>query len=120
MDYVINDHEINVPVVTLDSYCKEENITEIDFIKIDVEGFEKEVFDGAPNILCKIKPKFIQMEFNWHQLFKNASLYLFSEYLVDYDVYQLIYKGWVKRDPKDPLCNIYSYSNFIFVRRDVK
>ena len=92
-------------------------IKEIDLIKIDTEGFEAEVFEGAKKTFTIIKPKFIQMEFNWHQIFRNTSLNFFAEKLPDYDVYQLIPNGWVKRDPKDPLVNIYLFSNFVFVRK---
>ena len=105
-------------MTTLDGYCKAKNITEIDLVKIDTEGFELEVFEGAINTFAKIKPKFIQIEFNWHQLFRNTSLNLFAEKLPNYDIYQLVHSGWVKRDAKDPLTNIYLFSNFIFVRID--
>lgn len=104
-----------MPVITLDSYFKDNNIVKVDFIKIDTEGFESEVFKGAEKIFKELKPKFIQIEFNWHQLFRNTSLYYFAQRLTEYDMYQLIPNGWILRDPKDPLVNIYSYSNFIFV-----
>ncbi|SHF98590.1 FkbM family methyltransferase [Vibrio gazogenes] len=117
VSYVSNDEQVDVPVVTLDAYCEENNITEIDFVKIDTEGFESEVFEGAKHTFAVIKPKFIQIEFNWHQLFRNISLNFFAEKLPDYDVYQLIPNGWIKRDAKDPLTNIYHFSNFIFVRK---
>lgn len=118
VSYVSNEENINVPVTTLDCYCEANNITEIDLVKIDTEGFESEVFEGALNTFTKIKPKFIQIEFNWHQLFRNTSLNFFAEKLPNYDVYQLLHSGWVKRDAKDPLANIYHFSNFVFVRID--
>ena len=65
----------------------------------------------------ELKPKFIKMEFNWHQLFRNASLNYFSELLPNYDVYQLVPNGWIRRDSKDPFSNIYLFSNFVFVMR---
>jgi FkbM family methyltransferase len=43
--------KINVKCETIDNYCKINNITKIDFIKIDVEGAEKMVLDGANNML---------------------------------------------------------------------
>lgn len=116
VSYIKNEMKTEVEVVTLDSYCAEKSIKIIDFIKIDVEGFEPEVFKGASEVFNKIKPKFIQIEFNWHHLFRNTSLLYFSEKLPNYDCYQLIYDGWIKRDPKDPLTNIYHFSNFVFVR----
>lgn len=116
VSYIKNEMKTNVEVVTLDSYCAYKSITTIDFIKIDVEGFELEVFKGASEVFNKIKSKFIQIEFNWHHLFRNTSLLYFSEKLPNYDCYQLIYDGWIKRDPRDPLTNIYHFANFVFVR----
>jgi FkbM family methyltransferase len=43
--------QINVKCETIDNYCKINNIEKIDFIKIDVEGAEKMVLDGANNML---------------------------------------------------------------------
>ena len=117
INYVSNEEKVSVPVVTLDTYFKDKNITQVDFIKIDTEGFESEVFKGASRIFAELKPKYIQIEFNWHQLFRNTSLHYFSQLLQSYEMYQLIPNGWILRDPKDPLVNVYSYSNFIFVLR---
>jgi FkbM family methyltransferase len=47
----------NVKCQTLDSYCKERAISDIDFIKIDVEGAEKHIFDGAKEMLSSKKIK---------------------------------------------------------------
>jgi FkbM family methyltransferase len=117
VSYVSNEEQALVPVVTLDSYCQEHQISEIDFIKIDTEGYEAEVFKGAERVLHEIKPKFIQIEFNWHQLFRNTSLHYFSELLPEYQVFQLLPNGWINRDPRSPLSNIFEFSNFVFVRR---
>jgi len=117
IEYTSNRLKTTVPVVTLDSYCEKNNINHIDFLKIDVEGFESDVFDGAQKIFSELKPKFIQIEFNWHQLFCNKSLNWFAEQLPDYDVYQLIPNNWVQRNPVDPLSNLFLFSNFVFVRK---
>ena len=42
---------LNVKCQTLDSYCSEHSIQQIDFIKIDVEGAEKIVLEGAKGLL---------------------------------------------------------------------
>lgn len=42
---------LNVKCQTLDTYCELNNIHEIGFIKIDVEGGEKTILDGAKNML---------------------------------------------------------------------
>lgn len=44
---------IRVQVLTLDAYLREHSVTTVDFIKIDVEGGELDVFKGAENLLRK-------------------------------------------------------------------
>jgi len=60
MTDIMDSESILVPVVTLDSTLKD---TQIDGIKIDVEGFELEVLKGAANILKKSQP-WLFVEFN--------------------------------------------------------
>jgi len=43
--------KICVDVVTLDNYLEKLGIQQVDFLKIDAEGFEPEVLGGASNIL---------------------------------------------------------------------
>ena len=38
-------------VITLDDYCREMNISKINLLKIDVQGFENQVLKGAKEIL---------------------------------------------------------------------
>ena len=45
--YLNNKEKLEIELTTIDDYCIENNIREIDFIKIDTEGFEKEVFEGG-------------------------------------------------------------------------
>ena len=45
-------HFNQVPTVSLDSYCEKLGITGIDFLKIDVEGMEPNVLDGAVRLLA--------------------------------------------------------------------
>lgn len=116
--YILNEQKTDVPVVTLDSYCEANGITEIDLVKIDTEGYESEVFEGAKKTFAEVRPNFVQIEFNWHQMFRNTSLNFFAEKLPNYALYQLIPKGWVRRDARDPLSNIYLFSNFVFVLQD--
>lgn len=118
VSYLDNKDTLELPITSLDLYLDDKEINEINLIKIDTEGFESEVLNGANKTICKFKPQFIQIEFNWHQLFRNKTLNWFAERLTDYDCYQLLPDNWIKRDPKDPLSNIFLYSNFIFVRNN--
>jgi len=50
-------NKLNVKCKKLDTYCKENNIDVIDFVKIDVEGAEKYIFEGANELLKNNKIK---------------------------------------------------------------
>mgnify|MGYP003975370007 CR=1 FL=1 len=47
---------VGASAVTLDNFIKENNITQIDFIKLDVDGFEYSVLSGGEKILEIFKP----------------------------------------------------------------
>ena len=94
---------------------------EIDLLKIDTEGYELEVLAGASDTLANLRPKFVQLEFNWHQLFCGQSLWRFSTLLPGYRPYQLLPNGtgWHAVDPRASVANVYCFANFVFVRDDV-
>ncbi|ATU67334.1 FkbM family methyltransferase [Piscinibacter gummiphilus] len=54
----------SVAVGTLDDYCTEHGIDHIDLLKIDVEGFELKVLQGAKRMLAERRLDVIQFEFN--------------------------------------------------------
>ena len=47
-----NTRTIEVPIASLDNFCQRTGIEHIDLIKIDVEGFEFAVLEGATKILA--------------------------------------------------------------------
>lgn len=48
---------------TVDEYCKQKGIQEIDFLKIDTEGYDFRVLLGAKEIIDNKKVKYIQFEY---------------------------------------------------------
>jgi FkbM family methyltransferase len=51
-----------VEAITVDSFCQEQGIEKIDYLKIDVEGAESDVIQGASNLLTKKAIRFLQFE----------------------------------------------------------
>ena len=117
----LNKNKIVVDVKQLDYFEDYFKDKKIDFIKIDTEGFEYEVLKGAEKILKLHKPKFIQLEFNWHQLIRNHSMYDLFKLVNSYDVFRILPHGkkLIHVDPSRPENNIYHLSNYVFIRDDI-
>ena len=126
IDYLRNNNKkIKCKINTLDNLLKKKiklKIKKIDLIKIDTEGFEFEVLKGAQKTIKKLKPKYIQLEYNWHHLFKNINLFYFSKNLKNYDTYKILpfSKKLMKIDSSKPEHNYFNYSNIVFVRKKIK
>jgi FkbM family methyltransferase len=54
---------VTVPVTTLDRIAAAHGLHRLDLVKVDVEGFESEVLDGAAAAIARYRPAFI-LEFN--------------------------------------------------------
>ena len=54
---------VDVPVTTLDRYVANAGLARVDFIKMDVEGFEPAVLEGASATVGRFRPP-VWMEFN--------------------------------------------------------
>lgn len=57
--------QVKVPVSTIDVFVQERRLNTVDFIKIDVEGFEMQVLKGGHHTLVNLKPRmFIELDDN--------------------------------------------------------
>jgi FkbM family methyltransferase len=54
---------VHISAATLDSILAREGIDEVDVLKVDVEGFEGQVFEGATKLLARSKAPTIIFEF---------------------------------------------------------
>jgi len=123
IDYLKNNkNQIKCSLDTLDNFTKKNKKiinSRIDLVKIDTEGFELEVLKGAEKTIKKFKPKYIQIEYNWHHLFKNTNLYYFSRYLKNYNTYKILpfSKRLLKINTERPEHNYFNYSNIVFIRK---
>ena len=53
-----------MPTTTLDTFVEQHGIKNIDFLKIDTEGFELEVLQGAKQLLSEGKIGTVIFEYN--------------------------------------------------------
>lgn len=82
-----------VPVGTLDEYCYREGVDHIDLLKIDVEGFEMKVLQGAKRMLAEGRIDVIQFEFNEMNVVARTFFNDFASCLDTHRLYRLLPHG---------------------------
>jgi FkbM family methyltransferase len=119
IEYLNNKERVAVTVKTLDQIWLQSGPAErLDFIKIDSEGWERDILDGAHETLRRTQPKAIQLEFNRHHLMRGQTLLSIAKRLENYTLFQLLPNRIEPRDPTTTLANIFQYSNFAFIHQD--
>jgi FkbM family methyltransferase len=68
------DFEVEIETTTLDDFCADENIENIDFLQIDVQGADLDVLQGAVNLLSR-SVLGIQIEVEFSPLYKDQPLF---------------------------------------------
>lgn len=84
-------HVEDVPVTTLDAVHAEQRLSEVQLIKVDVEGFEPQVFAGGKRFFAEVKPKVVVFEENRKSKDLPDSIQIIQSY--GYDVFSLP-KSW--------------------------
>jgi FkbM family methyltransferase len=65
---------VEIETTTLDQFCKTENISNIDFLQIDVQGADLDVLEGAVTLLSR-SVLGIQIEVEFAELYKGQPLF---------------------------------------------
>lgn len=63
--------KITVPTITLDKFCSSNSITEIDILKIDTQGAECLILEGAENLLSRHAIRIVVAEMLFVPVYKN-------------------------------------------------
>lgn len=105
-----------VRIETIDDFCKKNNIFEILFLKIDVEGFEMEVINGALEMIKSGKIRFLQFEFGGTQIHSRTFFKDFWDLLSPFfKINKILVDGLEELKTYDERLEIYSYSNFLCI-----
>jgi len=104
--------ETIVPIRTIDQFCKDERIEQIDILKTDTQGFELEVLRGAENMLLDGKVTLVYCEIIFSDMYKDTPSYLeIFKYLESRDFYFVsFYNFYYQR-------KVASYSDALFVHK---
>lgn len=111
-----------IQMETLDNYCKENNIKYIDFLKIDVEGHELEVFKGAKNFLKNGNIKIIQFEYGGCNIDSRILLMDIFTFISDFNYnFYKIYPNRIKHIERyDQKLENFAYQNWLLIRKKHK
>lgn len=86
-----------ITIETIDSFCKEHDIVQIDFLKMDVQGYEYNILLGAKEMLESGSIKAIQFEFDEPNIENRIFFKDFWNMLhPKYDIYQSLFNGIIK------------------------
>lgn len=103
-----------VKVTSLDTFAQEHHIDRIDLLKIDTEGHELAVLQGAAHLLKHHKIRAIQFEFNEMNVASRSFFKDFWDLLGDYDLYRLLPDGKVRIDTYSAVyCEIFAFQNIV-------
>jgi FkbM family methyltransferase len=67
--------ETTVGVLTLDGYCATHSIQQIDFLKLDTQGYELRVLDGAASLMSRHAIPLIYLEVGFVTLYEGQPLF---------------------------------------------
>lgn len=105
-----------VKKMTLDSFVKHHKLGFIDFLKIDTEGHELKVLQGAKNLLGSGKIGLIQFEFNEMNVLSGSFMRNFIDLLPGFSFFRLMPRGLYPLDNYKPLTHeIFGFQNILAV-----
>lgn len=110
---------VDVPSLSLDGFCDREGVNRINFLKVDVEGFEVSVFRGAKRLLRERRVDYICFEISQRPLKAAgfASRQVFAELEQwGYSVYELdkrnaAFRGPVRDTDEQDFTNLFASAN---------
>jgi len=85
------EHE--VPCMTLDTFLEEHGIGTVDFLKVDTEGFDLKVLQGARHALAARRIRLIQFEFIAANIATGVRMRDFFDLLAGYRISRLCLNG---------------------------
>lgn len=108
-----------VDVTTVDGFVDQREIHKIDLLKIDTEGSELKVIEGARKSISAGLIDVIHFEFNEMNVVSRSFFRDFYKALPDYSFYRTLPDGLVPVRPYNALmCELFAYQNIVAIRTD--
>lgn len=110
-----------INTITIDDYlANNSSVNGIDFLKIDVEGFEMNVLKGAFRLIEKKEIKFIQFEFGHFHIYSRNFFLDFWELLSEeYELYRIKPRSVIRINEYSAELEVFRATNFICVLKSL-
>jgi FkbM family methyltransferase len=102
----------DVEVTTLDDFCSAQAIEKIDYLKVDVEGSERAVFEGGQRMIRK-GIDIIHFEVNDKALLGNFSVSKAMDLLPGYRFHRILPSRLMPLSRWAPSTEVYRYQNIV-------
>lgn len=107
-----------IEIQTLDAFCSGAGISQIDFLKIDVEGHELKVLNGAKRLLKEQRITCIQFEFGGTQIAARTFFKDFWDLLnQEYHIYRILSNDLLPISRYSEGLEVFHYSNFLALEK---
>ena len=109
-----------IEIRSIDSFCLENNVNHIHFLKIDVEGNELAVLNGASETIKSNKIDFIQFEFGDCNI--DSRTYFQDFYYLlkkDFQIYRILKDGLYKLENYKETYETFITTNFLAERKQI-
>ena len=111
---IVMDKVEEVPLSTIDIYCSENNIKQIHFLKLDIEGNELNALNGAERMIKERRIQFIQFEFGGTNIDSRTYFKDFWEKLSsEYNFYRIVENGIYPITSYREIFEIFTTINFL-------
>lgn len=111
---------IAIKIISLDDFIAKYNIDSIDFLKIDTEGDDFNVLQGAKDAISNNKIKIIQFEFNKMFVYPRHFIRDFKNLLSNYNLYRILTHGLIQLDFNQPVdYEIFAFQNILAIQKNL-
>ena len=114
------NHKELIHLESLDDFCKNKEINQINFLKLDVEGHEYKVLKGAKDLISNNSIDFIQFEFGGANIDSRTYFqdfyYLLTPY---YKIYRILKDGLIAINTYKETCEVFITTNFLAISKNI-